>query len=376
VTDRVRVCFVGATAYALFHPDVQDSFGGAEVQLYLLSTGLARDDRFEVHFITGDYGQPSSEVVGGVVLHRGIPVRADAGLMRALRWGPRLVRIIRGIGADVLVQRTAGAHTGLFRLATQALGQKMAYMVAHQIDCNGEFERATGFLPGALYRYGLRRADLVVAQSEEQRTLLRRHHGRVSVLMPSMHVIPPEEEVVEAARDCVLWVGRCEPWKRPELVFQLSRRFPQERFVMIAPPALGQTALHHVIRREAARLPNLEYLDFVPFRDIDAYFRRAKLLLQTSVHEGFPNTFIQAAKNGTPIASLQVNPDDVLGRFDCGACADGDIERLVEIVGRLLADRTLRDRQAKSGWRYARTHHDAEPIIERYKAILRDLVAR
>ncbi len=60
-SKKNRVCFVSLKAYPLFNPDISSVFGGAEVDLYMLATELANDERFEVSFIVGDYGQPPLE---------------------------------------------------------------------------------------------------------------------------------------------------------------------------------------------------------------------------------------------------------------------------------------------------------------------------
>jgi hypothetical protein len=49
------LCFVLPSAYGYFDDEV-DAVGGAERQLSLISRWLV--DRFDVHFVVGDYGQP------------------------------------------------------------------------------------------------------------------------------------------------------------------------------------------------------------------------------------------------------------------------------------------------------------------------------
>ena len=64
----IRVCFIILRAYTLFNPDVKDVIGGAEVDLYLLATELAKDKKFEVRFVVGDYGQKQIEVRENVTI--------------------------------------------------------------------------------------------------------------------------------------------------------------------------------------------------------------------------------------------------------------------------------------------------------------------
>jgi glycosyltransferase involved in cell wall biosynthesis len=370
MSPPVRVCFVSPCSYPLFNPDVREPFGGAEVQLYLLATALAGDPAFEVHVVTGDHGQRDVERHGELRAHRGIPAGLLATPRSVLRWGARLARVVHRTRAEVVVQRAAGAHTGLLRLQTWAARQRFVYMAAAEIDCDGGFERQRGRVGGALYRLGVRRADLVVSQTEEQQALLARHHHRQSVVIPSMHVVPDERTVFSHPRDSVLWVGRCEPGKRPEAFVELACRFPGVRFVMVAPAVRGLGAYFESVKARAAAVPNLAHVEFVPFREIDGYFLRARAFVLTSASEGFPNTFVQAAKSGTPIVSLSVDPDGFLGRHDCGVPCGGDTAAMAEAVEVLLRDEARWIRQATSGWRYARAHHDIEVIVERYKEML------
>jgi glycosyltransferase involved in cell wall biosynthesis len=58
------------------------------------------------------------------------------------------------------------------------------------------------------------------------------------------------------------------------------------------------------LREQSAGLANLEWVGFVPYSAVDPYFDGARLLLNTSVIEGFPNTFLQAWARGVPSISF------------------------------------------------------------------------
>jgi glycosyltransferase involved in cell wall biosynthesis len=367
------VCFLGPFAYPLFDPSVRETFGGAEVHLYLLATRLARDPRFEVHFIVGDHGQAPLETREGVLVHRGPSWgRGYLGAARAL-WA--IGALVRRIRPGVLVQRAASSVVGVLRFLAWGCVGPVLYMTAHEIDCNGEYERRRGIVSGQLFRFGIRRADLIVSQSEAQRAMLAAHHGRDSRVLPPAHDVPDEAEVRRAERDIVLWVGRCDPTKRPEAFLDLARRIPGERFVMVAPVVPGGSAYFEDVRDRATALPNVEHVAFVPFREIDAYFRRAKAYVLTSGFEGFPNTFVQAAKNGTPILSLDFNPDGFLDRHECGGCARGDLDRLHDMLTTLLRDRVAWERQSGNAWRYARAHHGLDAVVQQFGTLLVELAA-
>ena len=68
----IRVCFIILRAYPLFNPQTKSIIGGAEVDLYLLATELAKDKKFEVRFVVGDYGQKPTEVRENVTIIKSV----------------------------------------------------------------------------------------------------------------------------------------------------------------------------------------------------------------------------------------------------------------------------------------------------------------
>ena len=71
----VRICFVSPKSYPLFDSSVDAVFGGAEVDLYMLGTELAKDDTFDVSFIVADYAQPDKCKIEGVTLLKSLRFR-------------------------------------------------------------------------------------------------------------------------------------------------------------------------------------------------------------------------------------------------------------------------------------------------------------
>jgi glycosyltransferase involved in cell wall biosynthesis len=105
-------------------------------------------------------------------------------------------------------------------------------------------------------------------------------------------------------------------------------------------------------------LQNLTFVEHVPFLEIEAYFRAASLFVNTSVQEGFPNTFVQAWMHGTPVVSLSVDPGSVMSRHGIGIPCAGSPASLETALASLLADRPLRERLSRDAYAYAHKHHD------------------
>jgi glycosyltransferase involved in cell wall biosynthesis len=104
----------------------------------------------------------------------------------------------------------------------------------------------------------------------------------------------------------------------------------------------------------------------VPPEKIHDYYHRAKGLINTSVYEGFPNTFLEAARYGTPIASLQIDS----GRFFDGAeYAQGSFERLVDLTERLTHSPVC-ERKGRQLRESFESQYDVTTVARQYKEAL------
>lgn len=372
----VKVCFVSLYAYHFFHPEKATRFGGAELQLYNLATELVKDNRFSISFVVGDFGQPDQETILGVQLYKFFNpwgkrrfLRAPFYL-RAFRAIFRLIRLLKKIDADIYIQRAASFETGLVALFAKAARKKFIFMTAHDLDAERRAQYGMHWLRWAVFKLGLRLAHLIVSQHEDQKQALLARYRRPSVIRSSAHHIPPPTQGTD--KKTILWVARCDDWKQPELFVELARRFPHENFIMVAQES-NFPQLFEIIKKEAATLPNLRHLDYVPYTEIDAYFAKAKIFVNTSKSEGFPNTFIQAMKWKTPIVSLNVDPGHIIEQYRLGFVAHNNFEALAHSLQVLLEDQKLWNEMAENGYRYAQEHHDIKKIIDHDKKLLLQL---
>ncbi|HEV56195.1 MAG TPA: glycosyltransferase, partial [Phycisphaerales bacterium] len=241
----------------------------------------------------------------------------------------------------------------------------------HRDECDGTYRRAHPMW-GRAFAWALRRAAVVLAQNEDDARLLRRTVGASAQVIRNAHPLGPLEP--QASRDIILWAGRSAGFKRPRRFLDLARRFPDERFVMICQRATGDER-YETLQDEAEAVGNVQFIPRVPFHEVEAYFRRARVFVNTSDAEGFPNTFVQAAAAGVAILSYAVNPDGFLTAFSCGIDCGGHFDRMVQGL-RFLLDQ---DRYVEIGLnarRYAEEHHDMAKGVEQYKALFRGLAGR
>ena len=182
------------------------------------------------------------------------------------------------------------------------------------------------------------------------------NYARAGIVRPCALEI--RDAVPAGERNNILWVGRCERIKQPEMFISLAQAFPQETFVMVCPPASSGPAYFESVRRRAGEVRNLTFVKQVPYPEIGGYFRAARLFVNTALEEGFPNTFVQAWMHGTPVVSLSVDPGGLTARHGLGVIGDGSRASLETALSSLLADRPRWERFSGNASAYAREHHD------------------
>jgi len=70
----------------------------------------------------------------------------------------------------------------------------------------------------------------------------------------------------------------------------------------------------------SSELPNIEFRDQVEPKEAERVIAEAAALLCSSDQEGLPNTFLQAWSYGTPVVTLQIDPDSIIKTAGVGSC--------------------------------------------------------
>ena len=292
----------------------------------------------------------------------------------------RLYRALARERPDIILQFVGSAHTGIAALYARRHDCKMIWRVTN--DPSVEPEKASWLAPHLklerlFLNFGIRNATLVLAQTEYQRSRLAETfpNARVQVL-PNFHPTAPDRGRNGALVKQVAWIANLKPLKNPGAFIRLARRFAQRsdiRFVMVGGILNDDWAKpqHDWAKQQLADIaatPNVDYRGALSQSAVNSLLEHTDLLVNTSDHEGFSNTFIQAWMRRVPVVSLHVDPDRLLSRGGLGAVA-GDEEKLHERVASLLDDPDCCAAIGARARRYALEHH-AESNIETLARLL------
>lgn len=363
-----KICIISLKAYPLFNKASNAVFGGAEVQLFLLAREFAKNENVDVSFIVADYGQKSSEKYGGITVVKSFKIE-DPSLVKNIKF----LKCFVNINADIYIQRTLDPASGIIAILCKLLRKRFVYMVAHDMEVDGEYENNEGMMKSLLANVVFKYADVIVVQNTTQKDLLYINKGRDSILIKSGYPINDSSKTNKD--DYILWVGRSKHWKRPELFIELAKLNTYLKFKMICPQAFNdQKDRYSLLKQDVMRVKNLEFIEYVPFSEIDKYFKKAKIFVNTSVKEGFPNTFIQAAKNGTPIISMNVDPHNFLDETKCGFFCEDKIDEMDRRLNQLLNDVNLYDKMSENAYKYAKENHDIKKNANQFYDFIKDLI--
>jgi glycosyltransferase involved in cell wall biosynthesis len=360
------ICFVGLDNYPVLNPRYGgEYFGGESVQQTLLAREFARQG-FAVSMLVKDHGQPEEEWIDGIRVLK--TFRPGAGVPGTRFFHPKLsstLRALRKADADIYYQSCAGMMTGIVAGFCRHHRKTFAFRVAHDSDCIPGGELVSLGRDRLLYRFGLRRADFIFAQSERQEALLRTNLGLGSIVLDMAVEVPEISTGADQDIDA-LWINNLRPFKRPRLFLDMARMLPALRFTMIGGPCVGTEQFYQEILEEASDIPNLQFMGPVPYAEVNDYVLRAKVLVNTSESEGFPNSFLQAWVRGVPVVSF-FDPDGLITRHGLGRTA-GDIGDMAAAIDEILTTPGTGEGLSQATRRFAFERYSPEAVVRLYLA--------
>ncbi len=363
-----KICIVGLDDYPMLTGDSSYGYTGGESVQHVLLARAWRDLGMEVSIIVYDCGQPRVTVVDGI---RAVAAFARGAGVPGFRFiHPRTSGVwsaMRDIDADIYYQSPASPWAGVAAAFAKTFARQFVLRIASDSDCRRGEQPMRFRRDRWLYDYGVRKASLVAAQTEQQRELLKRNYAVNSEILNIAVEVP--RRAAQGVKDVdVLWVGNFRSVKRPDLLIELARRLPQYRFALVGGSVPNGQAYYDRMAAEARSLPNLVMTGGIPYADVGAWFERSRIHVNTSDYEGFPNTFLQSWVRGVPVVSF-FDPDGLIERRALGRrCAD--LEGMRAAIDSLLRDDVERETIGERAREFVSVQYSAREIARRYLELL------
>jgi len=176
----------------------------------------------------------------------------------------------------------------------------------------------------------------------------------------------PTRALRKADEPTVCFVARWDPVKRPKIFFKLAKMFPNVKFI-----ALGKA--HNKERDQCLRekyrcVPNLLMTGFVSEEEKSQILEKSWILVNTSIRECLPISFLEAAAHECAILSSE-NPDNFAEDFGYHV-TDGNYASGLRY---LLEDDRWMER-GKKAYRYVKRVHEVKNVVNQHILIYKKLL--
>ncbi|MFV0337419.1 MAG: glycosyltransferase family 4 protein [Chthoniobacterales bacterium] len=357
----MKFVFLSSYAHLVLDPSSKRVSGGAELQIALLAKELAARGH-EAVLIGGDIGQADNTVFQGVRTRNG--GKFHTGNMREMLSAiPRVTKVLREERGDYVFILGWTAWLFILYLLRKPLHYKLGFICGLDTEVNGEYRR-TNPVTGGLFEYALRRLDVRFAMTRLQESLFQKNgmgcHLYRNLILPRQNPltdIPPKDIDL-------LWIARCQKIKRPHLFLDLAEACPEARCEMVCPAEDAE--LFASIEARAKTLSNVTFLERVPYHEVQDHYDRARLFVNTSDWEGWPNSFIQAGQGYCGILSLSVKPDTLFEDYALGELCQNDTERLKNAAQTFLPSKEKTDALGREARRFVDELHNNSRETDRF----------
>jgi len=334
--------------------------GGAEVEQVSLGKELSSLGQ-NVCFITYYYGHKQTENIHGISVVKAYS-RAEVRKSNSFSKIKSIWHCLKKVNADIYFHE-AGA-IGFLPIFSDIRRKKFVHRIASDaVVLSKSLSGRHSFSENLITAFEIKKADAVIAQSEFQKRLLENRFKVESVVIKNGMPIT-QNPCEKSVPPVVLWVGSITKVKNPTLFVQLAKSLPNFHFEMVG-GRTDDSELYENVTKAGEKLTNFKFHGFVPYPEINDYFKRASIFVNTSKIEGFPNTFIQAWAHFCPIVSLHADPDGIIQNEHIGFHS-GTFKKLILDVTTLLEDENLRKTMGRDGRNYVEEKHDIRKIVKQY----------
>lgn len=336
--------------------------------MLMLAKSLAQRGLGVAIIAFGEEAELPNEVAGVTIVPRP-PYRKRARVVGKLAETFRIWQALWRAPSRTIVIRGAGIPLGLIAVYARIARRSVVFSSANIIDFDYQKlmpKRRDLFI----YELGVRLADAIVVQTDEQVDLCHAAFGRRPTLIRSMcPLTEPQSEAAEA----FLWIGRLVSYKRPLAYIELARALPEARFWMVGVPLPHREddrLVAETVIAASDELPNLELLPPRSHDDIERLILRAIASVNTADFEGMPNVLLEAWSRGVPALVLTHDPGGVVREHGLGGFANGSPETLVALARQQWATRDDREEVAHRCRAYIGEHHAPEVVAKQWLGVL------
>ena len=212
-------------------------------------------------------------------------------------------------------------------------------------------------------------ADAVIVLSEEWEEWMRSRGFVPQRLMVMHNAVPvPAQSCVPCSRQDVLFLGRLDANKSPDVLLRASRKalelHPKAKLIFGGD---GYPKRYKALARELGIADRCEFLGWITGEDKEKLFERAGVYCLPSKNEGMPMSVLEAMAHGVPTIATPVGgvPQVIEDGVNGYLIPVDDERRLSELLCNLMNDSDLRAHIGRTGRECVARDFNIELVVDR-----------
>lgn len=178
-------------------------------------------------------------------------------------------------------------------------------------------------------------------------------------------------------KDMVIFLGRLESVKRGWLFCEIAKQMPELEFYVLG-KGFRDKEKNLKMFEAYKEINNLHFVGHVEGEVKEKYLKDAKILVNCSIHEAVPISFLEALSYGTLIVSNR-DPDNLTsmyGKYVGEVLGDGfdKVPLYVDAIREIIQDDERRLMMAKKSIQYIRLTHDRKKIIDELRETIFEML--
>ncbi len=340
--------------------------GGASIRVYALASGLAELGH-DVGILTW---KGANQFVGKKYPFELIESYERNGGLKGLRFFNRRYRMFQSVKKfrpDYLFQVSAAVNTGVMSMIGNLLNIPFVYLAASNADADGKFAEILQKAEQRMYKMGLRKSSMIIAQNDYQLQHFQTQFPRKKIAKihnPFFHpgALPAIKMFNE--RKYIAWVGNFVQVKNVPAAVSIAEELNDFTFKLAGGKTnkTDESSLQAMAKLE--QMENVEFVGHMARNEVIEFLSGAYALFNTSDLEGFSNTFLEALAVGTPVVTRNdIDPDNILEKNELGNIVTSN-----DAIGnaiRAIINEEDYDILAKKRRDYLIKNHDIKVIAQR-----------
>ena len=261
-------------------------------------------------------GNLSCDVIESYCQDHGIPI---------IRWiyyrFPSLYNSIKASSATHVIHQNASLLTGIIALICFLLNKKFIYRVGSDVDTDNRL-KSKPVLTYLSLILALKISNTIFCQNNYQLSNLKSRYAHKNIVkIYNPLVVKKVKKSVK--RNHISWIGNFREVKNLPELYNVAKQMPDFDFKVAGTNLEKRNQKINEIVRKLNLLPNVTLLGYLNRKEIVSLLESSYCLLNTSLYEGFSNTFLESLSSGTPIVTTKnVNPDYIISENRLGEVAN------------------------------------------------------